>query len=119
TAAATPLAFVISTQSLVLLYVLAVVITALRHGSGPAMLVAFLGLLAHNYFFTVPHFGFGLPPGEVESLIFLFLIALACGPAASRIRHQFLELRQMNRHLEAMRLLGQDLSVTEDETAVW
>src|SRR5690606_6145152 len=102
------------------LYVLAVVITGLRHGTGPALLASCLALSAHNYFFTVPYFGFGIPHrDDAPSIFFLFLIAFACGPAASRIRHQFIELHQSNRHLEALRLLGQDLAVAEDGIGVW
>lgn len=119
TLVAAPLYFFVSLPSLMLPYVLAIVVTGLRQGSGPALLAAALGLFAHNFFYTTPNFNFGLPhEDDVYSLLFLSLIALACGPVASQIRRQFIELHQSNRYLEALHLLGQDLSVAEDVPAV-
>lgn len=117
---AVPLHLYISLPSLMLPYVLAVVVAGLRHGSGPALLAAALGLFCHNFFFTAPRFAFALPhEDDFYSLLFLSLIALVCGPVASRIRSQFIALQQSNRYLEALRQLGQDLSVAEDVDAVW
>jgi len=115
-----PLFLFVSLPSLLLIYVLAVVVTGLRYGSLPALLAAFTGLCVHNYLYTVPYYAFGMPhEDDIYSLLFLSLIALACGPVASRIRKQFIELHLSNRYLEALRLLGQDLSVAEDAKAVW
>jgi two-component system sensor histidine kinase KdpD len=120
TAIAAPLFLFVSLPSLLLIYVLAVVVTGLRKGSGPALLAAFIGLCVHNYLYTVPYFAFGMPhEDDFYSLLLLSLIALACGPVASRIRQHFIELHLSNRYLEALRLLGQDLSVAEDSHAVW
>lgn len=120
TLVAAPLFLFVSLPSLMLPYVLAVVVTGLHSGSGPALLAAALGLSAHNFFYTTPYFGFGLPhEDDLYSLVFLSLIALSCGPVASRIRSQFIELHNSNRHLEALRLLSQKLAVAEDATAVW
>lgn len=120
TVVSAPLFLFVSLPSLLLIYVLAVVVTGLRQGSGAALLVAFIGLCVHNYLYTAPYFAFGLPhEDDIYSMLLLTLIALACGPVASRIRHQFIELHQSNRYLEALRLLGQDLSVAEDVEAVW
>ncbi len=120
TLVAAPLNFFVSLPSLMLPDMLAVVVTGLRHGSGPALLAAATGLFFHILFYTAPSFAFGLPhQDDVYSLLFLSLIALACGPMASRIRSQFIELQQSNRYLEALRQLGQDLSVAEDAQAVW
>jgi two-component system sensor histidine kinase KdpD len=117
---ATPLFLLISLPSLMLPYVLAVVVIGLHSGSRPALFAAFLGLSAHNFFFTTPYFGFGLPhEDDIYSLAFLSLIALICGPVASHIRNQFIELHDSNRHLEALRLLSQQLAVAEDAGAIW
>lgn len=120
TVVSAPLFLFVSLPSLLLIYVLAVVVTGLRKGSGPALLAAFIGLCIHNYLYTLPYFAFGMPhEDDIYSLLLLSLIALACGPVASRIRKQFIELHLSNRYLEALRLLGQDLSVAEDSQAVW
>lgn len=120
TLVAAPLFLFVSLPSLMLPFVLAVVVTGLRKGSAPALLTAFLGLSAHNFLYTLPYFAFGMPhEDDIYSLLFLSLIALICGPVASHIREQFIELHLSNRYLEALRLLGQDLSVAEDADAVW
>ncbi|WP_288129219.1 sensor histidine kinase KdpD [Microbulbifer sp.] len=110
----------IKNYSLVLLYVFAVVITGLRYGSRPAIFAAVLSFLNFNFFLTDPRYTFAVVhPDELAALIFLFLIALVCGPVASRIRRQFILLHESNRYSEAMRLLGQELSVADDAPAVW
>ena len=106
--------------NLVLVYVLAVVVTGLRYGSRPAMLASVLAFLSFNFFLTEPRYTFEVArQDELATLLFLFLIAILCGPAASRIRRQFILLREANRYSESMRLLGQELAVAEDAKAVW
>lgn len=106
--------------NLVLVYVLAVIATGLRYGSRPAMMTAVLSFLCFNFFLTDPHYTFEVARhDELSTLIFLFLIAIICGPAASRIRGQFLLLREVNRYSEAMRSLGEALSIAEDAEALW
>lgn len=56
---------------------------------------------------------------ELTTLVFLSLIALACGPAASLIRRQFMLLREANRHSEALRLLAQKLALAATPPQVW
>ncbi|MGR9108852.1 MAG: DUF4118 domain-containing protein, partial [Gammaproteobacteria bacterium] len=122
--AATLLAVLLETwvtnHNLVLLYVLGVVFTGLRYGSRPAVFASVLAFLGFNFFLTEPRHTFVVArQDELATLLFLLLIALICGPAASRIRRQFILLQEVNRHSEAMRLLGQKLSVAEGNKAVW
>jgi two-component system sensor histidine kinase KdpD len=120
TSLAVPLELVLSNANLALVYVLAVIVTGLKAGPGPAVAGSFLAFLSFNFFLTEPRYTFHvMRPHEVATLIFMLLIALVCGPVASRIRRQILLLRQANRYSEAMRLLGQELSVAEDVAAVW
>ncbi len=110
----------LSNANLVLVYVLAVMITGLKHGSVPAMLASVLAFLSFNFFLTEPRHSFEVHrQDELSTLLFLFMIALVSGPAASRIRRQFILLREANRYSESMRLLGRALSVAEDDKAVW
>lgn len=120
TAAAVPLELWLTNSNLVLVYVLAVVATGLRFGWQPAISASVLAFLSFNFFLTDPRYSLQVArQEELSTLIFLFLIALACGPAASRIRRQFLLLREANRYSEALRKLGQALSVANEEDAVW
>lgn len=120
TAVAVPLELVVVNTTLVLVYVLAVVAIALQHGWRPAITASILAFLSFNFFLTEPRYTFHVTrQDELVTLFFLLVIALACGPAASRIRRQFILLHDANRYSEAMRMLGQALSVAEDQTAIW
>jgi K+-sensing histidine kinase KdpD len=86
----------IDPASLVLMYVLAVIVSGLRYGSRPALLASTLGFLAFNFFLTEPRYTFSVVrQDELVTLLFLLLIALICGPVASRIRQQYLLVREL------------------------
>ncbi len=120
TAVAVPLELFVVNTTLVLVYVLAVVAVALQHGWRPALSASILAFLSFNFFLTEPRYTFHVTrQDEIATLFFFLVIALACGPAASRIRRQFILLRDANRFSEAMRLLGQELSIAEDPIAIW
>lgn len=120
TAFAVPLELIIVNTTLVLVFVLAVVAVALQHGWRPAISASILAFLCFNFFFTEPRYTFHVArQDELATLFFLLVIALVCGPAASRIRRQFILLRDANRYSEAMRSLGQQLSIAEDPNAIW
>ncbi|HEY7772524.1 MAG TPA: sensor histidine kinase KdpD [Marinagarivorans sp.] len=117
---AVPLELLISNTNLVLVYVLAVVATGLKYGWRPAITASILAFMSFNFFLTEPRYTLHVTrQDEFTTLVFLLIIALACGPAASRIRRQFILLHDANRYSEAMRLLGQELSVAEDPQAIW
>ncbi|MGR9053256.1 MAG: DUF4118 domain-containing protein [Gammaproteobacteria bacterium] len=120
TGMAVPLELWVSNANLVLVYVLAVMTTGLKYGSAPALSASVLAFLSFNFFLTEPRHTFEVArQDELSTLVFLFIIALVCGPAASRIRRQFILLRDANRYSEAMRMLGQELSVAENSEAAW
>lgn len=120
TGLAVPLEALVKNYNLVLLYVLAVVVTGLRYGHWFAILAAILTFFSFNFFLTDPRYTLKVVhQDELTTLVFLFLIALACGPAASLIRRQFLLLRQANDHSEALRLLAQQLSLADSPAVVW
>lgn len=120
TAAAIPLELIVTNTNLVLVYVLAVVAVGLQQGWRPAITASILAFLSFNFFLTEPRYTFHVTrQDELATLIFMLVIALACGPAASRIRRQFILLHDANRYSDAMRLLGQELSIAEDAGAIW
>lgn len=120
TALAIPLEQLVTNTNLVLVYVVAVVAVALQHGWRPAMTASIMAFLSFNFFLTEPRYTFHVArQDEIATLFFLLVIALICGPAASRIRRQFILLHDANRFSEAMRLLGQELAIAEDPNAIW
>lgn len=120
TAGALLLELLVSTQSLVLIFVIAVVATGLSQGSRPAILASLLSFGAYNFFFTQPRLTFEVAlREEFASLLFLLLIALLSGAAAARIRAQFSLLHAANRHSEEMRKLAQALAEARNAAALW
>lgn len=49
----------------------------------------------------------------------MVVIGLVCGPAASRIRRQFLLLAESNRYSESLQRLAEQFAVADDQTALW
>ncbi|PWW40366.1 two-component system sensor histidine kinase KdpD [Idiomarina loihiensis] len=106
--------------NLVLVYTLAVIFVGLTSGSRPAMFTAILSFLSFNFLLTEPKNTLMVyNHDDVTTLIFLTVIGLICGPAASRIRSQFLLLKQANHYAETLRDLAQELATVSDETGLW
>lgn len=68
--------WVLDTASLVLLFLLAVVLTAARYGRGPASLAAALAVLLFNVMFVPPRFSFAVAD---EQFFFTFAVMLGVG----------------------------------------
>ncbi|MEL7797950.1 sensor histidine kinase KdpD [Idiomarina loihiensis] len=106
--------------NLVLVYTLAIIVVGLKSGSRPAIFTALVSFLSFNFLLTEPKYTFTVySQDDVTTLIFLTVIGLICGPAASRIRHQFLLLKQANSYAETLRELAQELAAVNDEQQMW
>ena len=85
---------VLDNDNLVLIYVLAVVACGLKYGARPAIFTAVLSFFSFNFFLTEPYFSFNVNKSDdLATLIFLLVIGMVCGPAASKIRQQLLLLK--------------------------
>ena len=106
--------------NLVLIFVLAVVICGLTYGARPAIFTALLSFFSFNYFLTEPYFTFNVNKNDdVATLIFMLVIGITCGPAASRIRRQLLLLKEANRYSELQRDFAQQLTVVHQPAELW
>lgn len=106
--------------NLVLIYVLAVVGCGLRYGARPAMFTALVSFFAFNYFLTAPYFSLDVSKsGDIATLVFMLVIGMVCGPAASKIRQQLLLLRAANRASEFQRDVAARLTVVRDTDELW
>jgi len=110
----------LSSGNLVLIYVLAVMNVGLRHGAGPAMTTVALAFLSFDFFLAEPIFGFfPTQQDDIAAMVFLVVIALLCGAAASHLRRQFFLLNESNLYTETLRSLGQKLTVANTDRSVW
>jgi two-component system sensor histidine kinase KdpD len=72
-----------------LLYLPAVLATAVLAGLGPALAAAAASALAYNFFFTAPHLTFRIDnPNDVVTVLVLFAVALVTSQLAASIRRQ-------------------------------
>ena len=102
-------------QSLALIYLLSVVVLAMFVGRGPTLVAATLTALLWNFFFVPPVFTF-----RIESLTDLmlfctyFVVALAMGHLAARLRAQQGAERRREQRATALYLLTRELAQASD-----
>lgn len=113
-AAATALALGLETAAripnLSLLFVLPVVLSAIRFGTGPALSAAALGVLAYNFFLLEPRHTFTIAAsGDVLALVLLLLVAVAVSAVAAQARRRTQEALEAADRAAAVRELARDL----------
>jgi two-component system sensor histidine kinase KdpD len=116
-AAATGVAWAISPISelanVVMLYLLAIVVVAMRAGRGPSLLAAVLSVAAFDVFFVPPYFTFAVTDLRY---VFTFLVMLAVGfvisDLAARVRAQAEAAGHREQQTAALYALSRELSGT-------
>lgn len=102
-----------------LVYVFAVLLTAVYIGRGPAVLAAAASALAWDFLFLEPRFTFQISRAEdLVLLILFFLIALFAGNLTARIRTQERQARYNAERTMALYTLAREISSAVDMDAV-
>jgi two-component system, OmpR family, sensor histidine kinase KdpD len=102
-------------QALALVYLLSVVILAMFVGRGPTLMAATLTALSWNFFFTEPRFTFRI--GTLTDLMLFityFVVALAMGHLAARLRSEQAAERRREQRATALYLLTRELAQASD-----
>ncbi len=89
TAVATPLQHYFDLANIAMLYLLAVLLIAMRFGRGPSVMAAFLNVLAFDYFFVPPRFTFAV--SNLQFLVVfavMLIVGLITGQLAAGLRFQ-------------------------------
>jgi two-component system sensor histidine kinase KdpD len=107
-----------SGANVAMLFLAAVLISAVRSGTGPALATSAAGFLAYNFFFTEPLHTFEVASwADIVTLIVFVAVAVTTGTLAARIRNQALAERARMNALQALydfsRRLGAKVSVDE------
>ncbi|RUO23308.1 sensor histidine kinase KdpD [Aliidiomarina iranensis] len=111
---------VVGAGNVALIYVAAIVTTGLKFGSRPALATALLAFLAFNFFLTEPFYTFAVDEqNDVATLVFLLFIGLISGPAASRLRRQFMLLNESSRFSDTLRDSAETLTKVTTEAQVF
>jgi len=98
-------------SNLAMLYLLPVLAAALRHGRGPAVVAALLGVAAFDFFFVPPRFS--LDVGDAQYLVTLAVmlaVALVIGQLASGLAGQAQEAARREDRVRALYGLARELS---------
>ena len=111
-AATAPLLHVLELSNIVmLLLLLAVVYSALRHGRGPAVLAAFVSVAAFDFFDVAPRFNFAV--GDVQYLVtfaVMLIVALVIGQLTAGLRYQARVATLREDRVRALYELSRDLA---------
>jgi two-component system sensor histidine kinase KdpD len=105
--------------SLSLLFMLGVLVVAVRTDVGPALATALVSALAYNFFFTQPRYTFEIHSTHDLLLVGFFLImALLGGRLAGRLRQQVQALRRTNEQTRSLLALSRRLASAADLATV-
>ena len=111
TALATPLVGWFELSNIVMLFLLAVVLVAIRHGRGPAVLAAFLSVGMFDFFFVTPRFSFAV--GDVQYLLtfsVMLSVALLIGQLTARLTYQAKVAQRREDRMRALYEMSRDLT---------
>ena len=100
-------------SNLIMVYLLAVTLTATGCGRGPAILSSLLSVLAFDFFFVPPRFSFTVEEAQyIVSFIVMVLVALVISLLAAGMRQQTMLARLQERQAAAMHGLSRQLAST-------
>jgi two-component system sensor histidine kinase KdpD len=95
--------FDLTDANLVMTYLLAVVVSAVRLGRGPAILSSIAGVLLFNFFYTSPRFTFVVDnPEYIYTFSVMLVITLVISALTARIRAQIDLSREKERRTEVL-----------------
>lgn len=104
----------ISPTNLVMIYLLAVVITASYLGRGPSILVSFLSVIGFDYFFVPPFLTLAISDTEyLLTFIGLFGVGLVISALTARVRDQAEVAQRREAETATLYDLSRDLSIAE------
>jgi len=106
--------------NMVMIYLLVVVVAALRLGQKPAILTAFLGVLAFDFFFVPPRLTFAVADTQyIITFIALFTVSLIISSLVSKARERAEAVRDREAQTNSLYYLSRDLAAIADiETLV-
>jgi two-component system, OmpR family, sensor histidine kinase KdpD len=119
TAIAMLLATRIDRANLVMVYLIGVVLTAVRFGRGPGVLASVLGVAAFDFFLVPPPLTFAV--SDTQYLITFAVMlgtSLVVSTLAVRLRDQAEEARRRERRTAALYALSRDLADAPNEVAL-
>ena len=111
TALAMPLAGVLELTNIAMVFLLAVVLVAVRLGRGPAVAAAFLAVAAFDFFFVPPRFSFAVSDAQyLMTFAVMLTVALIIGQLTASYKRQAEVAQQREARARALYGMSRDLS---------
>jgi two-component system sensor histidine kinase KdpD len=108
-----------SPTNLVMIYLLAVVLAAIRLGLKPAIMTAFLSVLAFDFFFVPPRFTFAVTDTEyLVTFVALFVVGAVIGKLVSQSNERAATIREREEQTASLYRLSRDLAASADIGAI-
>ncbi len=96
---------------LVMVYLLAIVVSAARFGRGPSVLASALSVAAFDFFFIPPYYTFAVADvGHLLTFAMLFVVGVVISGLTDRVRAQARQARAREERTAALFALSRDLS---------
>ena len=97
------------------IYLLAIVLGSMRWKRGATLMMAGISALAWNYLFIPPRFTLHVDkPEDMAMLAMFFVVALAMGQLATRLRMREVAERQRQRHTDALLRVTQQAALSPE-----
>lgn len=101
------------------LYMLPVVVSAVRHGTGPAVFSALLGALMSSLFYPPLFSVLVVQPEQFVDLVASLVVALTIGRLTARIRAEMLAARERERQIRRLYGLGSAMAAASDAETIY
>ncbi|WP_313604576.1 sensor histidine kinase KdpD [Rhizobium sp.] len=100
-------------RNLALVFLMAVLASAVRGGLGPGLFASLLGAVAFNFFFLEPRYTFTIrDPESVIALLFYLGVAVVASNLTAAVQRQAVSARQRSRTTEDLYLFSKKLAST-------
>ena len=110
-AIAAPLHAVFDLANIVMLFLLAVVLVAVRYGRGPAVMASFLGVAAFDFLYVPPRYSFAVSDVQYLMTFAIMLgVGLIIGQLTASFRHQAKVATSREGRVRALYEMSRDLS---------
>jgi len=108
---AAPLQSVFELANIVMLFLLAVVVAAVRYGRGPAVMAAFLSVAAFDFLYVAPRFSFSVSDAQyLLTFAVMLVVALVIGQMTAGLKFQALVATRREARVGALYAMSRDLS---------
>ncbi|HEY5975731.1 MAG TPA: DUF4118 domain-containing protein, partial [Geobacteraceae bacterium] len=105
--------------NMVMIYLLAVVVASLRFGLKPAILTAFLGVLAFDFFFVPPRLTLAVADTEyLLTFVALFIVGVVISSLVAKVRERAEAVREREVQTASLYYLSRDLAAAASFTAI-